>query len=102
MAYEPDMAIVFDSVTKAVIVSFRGATVYLPGPMLTEGGRPYRRSALPPTWLARLIATYINDPQTADIRIVNRSSLSQSARMQRQNVLSSFGRQRTSLPVYRR
>ncbi|MBY2911330.1 hypothetical protein [Rhizobium leguminosarum] len=63
MAYEPDMAIVFDSVTKAVIVSFRGATVYLPGPMLTEGGRPYRRSALPPTWLARLIATSINDPQ---------------------------------------
>ncbi|MBY3278501.1 hypothetical protein [Rhizobium laguerreae] len=32
MAYEPDMAIVFDSATKAVIVSFRGVTVYLPGP----------------------------------------------------------------------
>ncbi|MGO6819284.1 hypothetical protein [Rhizobium leguminosarum] len=32
MAYEPGMAIVFDSVTKAVIVSFRGVTVYLPGP----------------------------------------------------------------------
>jgi hypothetical protein len=32
MAYEPDMAVVFDSVTKAVIVSFRGITVYLPGP----------------------------------------------------------------------
>ncbi|MBY2912123.1 hypothetical protein HF278_35600 [Rhizobium leguminosarum] len=32
MAYEWDMAIVFDSVTKAVIVSFRGVTVYLPGP----------------------------------------------------------------------
>ncbi|MBY5748549.1 hypothetical protein HFO28_34110 [Rhizobium leguminosarum] len=32
MAYEPDMAIVFDSVTKAVIVSFRGVTVYLTGP----------------------------------------------------------------------
>ncbi|WP_165516666.1 hypothetical protein [Rhizobium leguminosarum] len=29
MAYEPDMTIFFDSVTKAVIVSF---TVYLPGP----------------------------------------------------------------------
>ncbi|WP_164902952.1 hypothetical protein [Rhizobium leguminosarum] len=32
MAYEPDMAIVFGSVTKAVIVSSRGATVYLPSP----------------------------------------------------------------------
>ncbi|WP_165505237.1 hypothetical protein [Rhizobium leguminosarum] len=32
MAYEPDMTIFFDSVTMAVIVSFRGVTVYLPGP----------------------------------------------------------------------
>ncbi|WP_164902144.1 hypothetical protein [Rhizobium leguminosarum] len=55
MAYEPDMAIVFDSVTKAVIVSFRGVTVYLPGPMLTE-----RRLCLPPERIAADLAGEID------------------------------------------
>lgn len=32
MAYERDMAIVFDSTTKAVAVIFRGSIAYLPGP----------------------------------------------------------------------
>lgn len=51
MAYEPDMAIVFDSVTKAVIVSFRGVTIYLPVPMPTE-----RRPSLPPKRIAADLA----------------------------------------------
>lgn len=55
MAYEPDMAIVFDSVTKAVIVSFRGVTVYLPVPMPTE-----RRPSLPPKRIAADLAGEID------------------------------------------
>ncbi|WP_165418228.1 hypothetical protein [Rhizobium ruizarguesonis] len=47
MAYEPDMAIVFDSVTKAVIVSFRGVTVYLPGPYADR-----KAPSLPPKRIA--------------------------------------------------
>ncbi|WP_165404942.1 hypothetical protein [Rhizobium leguminosarum] len=74
MAYEPGMAIVFDSVTKAVIVSFRGVTVYLPVPMLTEG-----RPSSPPKRTAADLAGEIDcdlyqRSTTADIRIVNRSS----------------------------
>jgi hypothetical protein len=55
MAYERDMAIVFDSVTKAVIVSFRGATVYLPGLMPTE-----RRPSLSPKRIAAGLAGEID------------------------------------------
>lgn len=63
MAYERDMAIVFDSVTKAVIVSFRGGHDLSARSLCRpKGGHPDRRSALPPTWLARVIATSINDP----------------------------------------
>ncbi|WP_165448378.1 hypothetical protein [Rhizobium ruizarguesonis] len=50
MAYEPDMAIVFDSVTKAVIVSFRGVTI-CQVPMPTE-----RRPSLPPKRIAADLA----------------------------------------------
>ena len=32
MAYEPDMTVIFDPNSKAVIVSFRGKLTYLPGP----------------------------------------------------------------------
>jgi hypothetical protein len=32
MAYEPDMAIIFDPSSNAIIISFRGKLLYLPGP----------------------------------------------------------------------
>jgi hypothetical protein len=32
MAYEPDMTVIFDPVSKAIAISFRGKLIYLPGP----------------------------------------------------------------------
>jgi hypothetical protein len=34
MAYESDMAVIFDVTSKGVAVSFRGKVIYLPGPYL--------------------------------------------------------------------
>jgi hypothetical protein len=34
MAYEPNMNVIFDSVSKAIVISFRGKLLYLPGPYL--------------------------------------------------------------------
>jgi hypothetical protein len=34
MVYESDMAVVFDTVSKALAVGFRGKLIYLPGPYL--------------------------------------------------------------------
>jgi hypothetical protein len=36
MAYELNMAVIFDTVSKAIAISFRGKVIYLPGPYLNR------------------------------------------------------------------
>jgi hypothetical protein len=36
MAYELDMAVFFDTASKAIAISFRGKLIYLPGPYLNR------------------------------------------------------------------